>query len=205
MRGTWLAIVLAACGSGSHPGDDGGGGTCTTAPQGQYCCNGFLQSTPCFMGGTVISPDRITTWNPGILADTQLGIPLGADGLPQRTMVCATLSPGDDVQAAIDACPEGQVVQLAAGTFTVASTITLTRGVVVRGAGSQGAPSGTTITKTGGQSVLAIGTTQDQICYGGSATNLVADGAKEATSISVGAAAASFHAGDLALIDVIDD
>ena len=205
MRGAWLVTVLAACGSGGHPRDDGGGGACTTAPPGQYCCNGSLQSTPCFMGGDVIPADRVTTWNPGILADTQLGMPLGADGLPQRTTVCATLSPGDNIQAAIDACPEGQVVQLNAGMFSVASTITLTRGVVVRGTGSEGAPTGTTIVKTGGGSVLAIGTTQDQICYGGTATDLLADGAKEATSISVGAAAASYKPGDLALIDVVDD
>src|SRR5437764_1411291 len=150
MRGTWLVIAAAACGSGHANSGDGGGG---------------------FMGGDVIAPDRITTWNPGILADTQLGIPLGADGLPQRTMVCATLSPGDDVQAAIDACPEGQVVQLAAGTFTVASTITLTRGVVVRGAGS----TATTIAKTGGGSVLANRTAQEQIRYGRTATHLGRD------------------------------
>src|SRR5262249_35059260 len=147
----------------------------------------------------VIAPDRVTTWNPGILADTQLNLSLGADGLPQRTTVCKTLSPGDDIQAALDSCPEGQVVELGAGTFTVAATLTLARGVVLRGAGSDAA-TGTTITRTGGGAVLAIGTTQDQICYGGTATDLVADGAKEATSISVGSAAASFKPGDLALI-----
>jgi hypothetical protein len=153
-----------------------------------------------------IPPDRVTEWNPGILVDTQLSLPLGADGIPTRTTVCATLAPGDNIQAAIDACPEGQVVQLGAGTFTVAATITLTRGVVLRGAGSQGAPAGTTIMKTGGQSVLAIGTTQDQICYGGTATDLVADATHGATTITVAAAAAaSFHAGDLALVDIGDD
>jgi hypothetical protein len=125
--------------------------------------------------------------------------------LPTRTTVCATVNPGGDIQAAIDACPDGQVVQLAAGTFTVANTITLTHGVVLRGSGSEGAPTGTTIVKQNGQSVVAIGTTQDQICYGGTAVSLVADGAKESTTISVGAAASGFSAGDLALIDVADD
>jgi hypothetical protein len=31
--------------------------------------------------GGVFDPNRITTWNPGILADTQLGLALGPDGL----------------------------------------------------------------------------------------------------------------------------
>jgi hypothetical protein len=87
-----------------------------------------------------IAADRITTWQPGILADTQLGQPLGADGLPQRTTVCASVAAGGNIQAAVDACPAGQVVQLAAGTYTVSATVTLTKGVVLRGAGSAGAP-----------------------------------------------------------------
>ncbi len=153
----------------------------------------------------LIDPERITAWNPGILHDDQLDLPLGPDGLPQRTDVCATLDPGQDIQAAIDGCAEGRVVELRAGTFTVSSTITLERGVVLRGAGSQGAPTGTTIVKTGGESVLAIGTERDSICYGGDGIALAADAPKEATTISVGGAAGDFTAGDLALIDEVDD
>ncbi len=182
-------ILLVACG-GSH------GGKPQDGPLGGD--SGGSIASP-------IAPDRTTAWNPGILADGQLGLPLGTDGLPVRTTVCATVSPGGDIQAAIDACPDGQVVQLAAGTFTIATTITLAHGVVLRGAGSQGAPTGTTIMASAGGTVLAIGSERDQICYGGTASDLVADGAKEATTISVGAAAASFSVGDLALIDVVDD
>src|ERR1700690_680435 len=122
-------------------------------------------------GGTsipsgLLDPNRTTTWNPGILADNQLHLPLGSDGLPVRSTVCASPKPGDDLNAAIMACSEGQVVQLAAGTYTVSTTVTLTKGVVLRGAGSQGAAAGgTTIAKTGGNSVLAIGSGQDQNCY----------------------------------------
>jgi hypothetical protein len=216
MRGQVLLLWLVACGGGGSGGDDNGptcgdgavtasctcGGTTVTTG---YCCSASPQSTPCVGGAGIIDPDRITAWNPGILSDGQLGLPLGTDGLPQRSMTCATVQPGGDIQAAIDACPDGQVVQLAAGTYTTANTITLTHGVVLRGVGSEGAPTGTTIMKTGGETVLAIGTTRDQICYGGTATNLVSDGAKEATSIEVGAAASGFHVGDLALIDVVDD
>jgi hypothetical protein len=153
----------------------------------------------------LIPPERITTWNPGILSDDQLGLPLGPDGLPVRTDICVTLEPGGDIQAAIDGCAEGTVVELGPGTFTVSSTITLDKGVVLRGAGSQGAPDGTTIVKTGGETVLAIGTERDGICYGGTGIPLAADAPKEATTVSVGGAAADFSPGDLALIDELDD
>src|SRR5262249_28569127 len=137
--------------------------------------------------------------------DTQTGMPLGPDGLPQRTTLCTTVNPGGDIQAAIDNCPPGQVVLLSAGTFNVSSTITLTKGVVLRGAGSQGAPTGTTIVKAGGESVLAIGTTRDSICYGGTGQALTQDAPKESSTLSVGSAGGGFGPSDLALVDVVDD
>ena len=200
-----LATILLCCagtmcrGGSRAAGDDPGMGTDPGSggrAGGRHAGDG---------GSDVIPAARRTAWDPGILSDGQLGLPLGADGIPQRTNVCATLSPGADIQAAINACPAGQVVQLNAGTFTVSSTITLTKGVVLRGAGYQGAPTGTTIVKTGGGTVLAIGTGHDSTCYGGTAYGLTQDGAKEATSVSVGAAAANFSPGDLALVDVVDD
>lgn len=156
-------------------------------------------------GRGIVPPDRATTWSPGILADGQLGLPLGGDGVPQRTTVCATLSPGNDIQAAIDACPSGQVVQLDPGTFTVASTITITQGVVLRGSGYQGAPAGTTIVKSGGGTVIAIGTARDSTCYGGTGYALTQDGATGSSTLSVGSASANLAAGDLALVDAVDD
>jgi hypothetical protein len=53
----------------------------------------------------------------GILSDDQLGLPLGPDGIPSRTQMCATLNPGADIQAAINNCPEGQVVKLNPDTY----------------------------------------------------------------------------------------
>jgi len=155
----------------------------------------------CAVSAPPIDPSRVTRWQPGILSDEQLHLPLGADGLPQRTTVCATLAPGGNIQSALDACPEGQVVQLMAGTFHVSSTITLTRGVVLRGMG----PSATTIVRSGSGSVLAIGTGQDSTCYGGTAHRLMADGAKESTTLSVGSAASQFSVGQLAIVDEVDD
>jgi hypothetical protein len=59
--------------------------------------------------------DRATTWRPGVTYN---------GGIPHRTTVCASLAPlGPDrddtaqLQRAIDACPDEQVVQLGPGTF----------------------------------------------------------------------------------------
>jgi hypothetical protein len=157
----------------------------------------------------LLDAERTTQWNPGILKDTQLNLPLGADGIPTRTTVCAQPKPGDDLNAALSKCPEGQVVQLAAGTYNVKSTVKLTKGVVLRGAGAEGASAGgTTIVISGGQSVLAIGTPQDQACYSSNydtAYALTADAIKETTTVRVGANASHFSVGDLALIDQLDD
>src|SRR5258706_3792687 len=61
--------------------------------------------------------DGTMAWNPGMM---------GAGGIPVRSTICAALTPrgaGQDdkarIQAAINACPRGQVVQLAAGTFII--------------------------------------------------------------------------------------
>jgi hypothetical protein len=218
----WTLAVLLACplgcsgGGGGKSGTGGAGatGTGATGVGTGGATTGGGGSSATGTGGTsvptgLLDPDITTTWNPGILADTQLNMALGADGLPVRTTVCASPKPGDDLNAAISSCADGQVVQLAAGTYTVSSTVTLNKGVVLRGAGSQGASSGgTTIVRTGGGSVLAIGTAQDQACYNsafGTAVALTADAVKETTTVTIGSAASSFAAGDSALIDQADD
>jgi len=179
----------SASGSGGAPGCTGA--SCNSLPAG------------------LLDANRTTDWNPGILSDDQLHFPLGSDGLPVRTTVCASPKPGTDLNAAIKACPEGQVVLLAAGTYTISTTVSLNKGVVLRGAGSSGAASGgTTIVKTGGSSVLAIGSGQDQACYNSAYTTptaLTADALKESTVITVGKSASNFAAGDLALVDQVDD
>jgi hypothetical protein len=77
---------------------------------------------------------RRTVWNPGI-----------AGGVPARTTVCATVNASTygngasdataGIQAALDACPVGQVVQLSSGDFKITDTIALTKGIVLRGMG----------------------------------------------------------------------
>ena len=69
---------------------------------------------------------------------------LSVGGIPNRTVVCANISPlggGKDdtanIQNAIEVCPPGQVVLLSAGTFTIGEGhyVLLNRGVTLRGAG----------------------------------------------------------------------
>jgi hypothetical protein len=69
---------------------------------------------------------------------------LSVGGIPNRTTACATVSPlgsgksdTTNIQNAVNACPLGQVVQLAAGTFTIAegSYVALNKGITLRGAG----------------------------------------------------------------------
>src|SRR6516164_8460937 len=66
----------------------------------------------------IIPPTRMTDWTkPGLTA---------RGGIPHRTTIYKTLSPlggtqDDDpqIQAALNTCPEGQVVQLTAGVFRI--------------------------------------------------------------------------------------
>jgi hypothetical protein len=163
----------------------------------------------------LLDPDITTTWNPGILADTPTGMPLGPDNLPVRTTTCASVpaTSGDAtsaIQSALDGCAgKNQVVTLAAGTYHVSSTIQVPGGVVLRGAGSDGA-SGTTVASTNGGPVLAIGTLQDGVCYDGRGFDATAqpmltqDAMKESTKVVV-ADSSHFAAGDLALVDELDE
>jgi hypothetical protein len=184
--------------------DTAGGG------DGQTHCDG-----PCDKAPTgLFNPDYTTTWKPGILADTPTGQALGSDGLPVRTTTCASISTmsGDAttaIQNALDACQgKNQVVLLAAGTYTTSASIHVPSGVVLRGAGSDGA-TGTIVSSTKGGPVLAIGTLQDTVCYNSAFDSsaqplLSADAVKETSTVTV-ASTAGFAAGDVALIDQMDD
>ena len=166
------------------------------------------------MPAGLLNPDYTTTWNPGILADSPTGNPLGADGLPVRTTTCATVpAQGGDatsaIQNALNGCQgKNQVVALGAGTYSVSSTIQVPSGVVLRGAGSD-ASTGTILLSIHGGPVAAIGTLRDSVCYAGgsfdssAAPLLTQDAMKETTTVTV-ASGSGFSPGDLALIDEMD-
>jgi hypothetical protein len=211
----------------AQPATDGGmvdGNVLNTAPatQGTDTAEATSAAEPTKSGGAhpVVSPpdsidpsavlpaDRTTAWNPGMT-------PVG--GIPVRSTVCATLTPRggvlDDtgwIQAAISACPAGQVVQLAAGTFLVngGNFVLVNKGITLRGAG----PGQTTLAKTDGarpypapvpgphpSPLIVVGPAR----YGnapGNSTNLTTDAVKGSNTVTV-ASAAGFSAGQIVLLD----
>ena len=209
--------------AGGVVGDGGAGGAGGAVGAGGSVAGGATDGAPSTGGaGTtsipsgLLNPDYTTMWNPGILVDSQLGQPLGDDGLPVRTNVCRSVAPSEaaNLQTILNGCTAGTVVQLAAGTYNVSSTIYVPSGVVLRGQGSTG--SGATIVvlaKNATGPVLAIGPKDlfDQACYNNSnytssaAVALVADAVKEQSQIAIAAKNTSFIAGDFALVDQADD
>jgi hypothetical protein len=160
-------------------------------------------------GSDVLPPDRLTVWNPGVVG-----------GIPARTTVCATLDAATwgggaqdatgGIQAAVNACPAGQVVQLSAGTFTVGgggSSILIAKGITLRGAG----PDLTTLQKTGGavpgqeatganpSPVVVIGPSRFGSGFA-SSVNLSADAVKGSYSVDL-ASASGLAAGQIVLLD----
>jgi uncharacterized repeat protein (TIGR01451 family) len=142
--------------------------------------------------------DRTTVWQPGLNA---------VGGIPNRTTVCATLTPRggtlDDtsaIQAAVNACPAGQVVQLGPGTFRVSGEhgVDLKSNVTVRGAGANS----TTVTTTSGNKCFYIGTWG----FPGSASawtqqqNLTADAQKGSNTVTV-ASNPGYVVGELVHVD----
>jgi hypothetical protein len=140
---------------------------------------------------------------------------LSAGGIPSRTAVCATVNPiggGQDdtgnIQNAVVNCPAGQVVVLAAGTFTIAegNSVLVNRGITLRGFG----PGTTTLTRAGGATLgsdvpgdnpspmVILGPQQ----YNNSetATALIVDGDEGQYSVQV-ASTAGFAVGQIVQID----
>src|SRR5574337_5998 len=144
----------------------------------------------------IIDPARLTTWDPG---------PIG--GIPVRNTIFTTIDAATygngavdssaAVQAALDACPSGEVVLLSAGTFRWDSFLQMNRSnVVLRGAGGG-------LTKVRGPAIGRIiqlgpqGPPSNAIYT--TLTNhtlLTVDAVKGGTTISV-ADATGYSAGDL--------
>ncbi len=163
-----------------------------------------------------LSPDRKTVWNPGPTADAVLGQPLDpSTRLPVRTTICKTVAAGStasQIQTALNACPQGQVVQLAAGSWTVDITGTsgwglkIPSGVVLRGAG-RGA-NGTRLTIVGNSSTAYGFSVQGN--GSGSGVKVSTDGGATYAGVAHGATqipvanASTFNVGDMIMIDGTD-
>jgi len=130
-----------------------------------------------------VPADRATTWNPGI-----------PGGIPHRTQVCATVAAGGNIQAAINACPAGQVVQLGAGTWNLTSDLQIEKAITLRGQG----PALTKLKAASGYNVITIGTkwfpkfTQS--------TNLAANGVKGSKTVTL-ASSRALTVGEIVTLD----
>lgn len=151
---------------------------------------------------------RETLWRPGLMA---------AGGIPERKAVCARVRAADfgngtadaakAIQAAIDACPAGQVVELSAGTFLANEYVIVDKGITLRGAGANA----TVLKRTNGAKInqevvpasvpnIVVGPNRWPKPDNTTSRNLVSDGAKGAYSVSV-ADARGFAPGQIVLLD----
>jgi hypothetical protein len=153
------------------------------------------------VGSGLVPPESLTTWAPGVR------------GIPTRTRVCATVNAADygngrndasaGIQAAVNACPVGEVVQLSAGTFTVNDRIQINKGITLRGAGVRI----TTLQKTNSpdeqELILLVGPSPWPHLDEATAVNLTADAVQGARSVTV-ANSAGFAPGQFVKLDEDD-
>src|SRR5260370_5391083 len=156
---------------------------------------------------TALSADRRTVWNPGVTG-----------GIPNRTTICANINASTygngtqdataGIQAAISACPLGQVVQLSAGTFTINNDIVyVNRGITLRGAW----PTSTLLRRTNGATPGSYipGVMMPVIIVGparwaspGTSFNLASDAVKGTSSVQLTSAPpGGLSSGQIVLID----
>jgi hypothetical protein len=203
------ALVVCAFSMGSYVATAKAEGTHSHTETGAKSGSAHATVPPPGSIGTsdLLPADRATAWNPGMM---------GVGGIPVRSTVCSTLTPRgvalDDtarIQAAINACPAGQVVQLTAGTFIINSGnfLLINKGITLRGAG----PGQTTLAKTDGAKpfqeavsakpspLIIVGPSRWSGGVVGSA-NLTADAVKGAYVVTV-ASAAGFSPGQIVLLD----
>ena len=155
----------------------------------QACATTSVSNPP----SNVISSDRLVSWQGNV------GIP---GGIPNVTTIYANIAAGaslSQVNAAISACPSGQVVNLGPGDFAFDGDLSLNNklGVVLRGAG----PGNTTITFSSG-GVTMKGDRNDANLIG---VNLSQDAVKGAATIFIASVPSWVTPGKLIGIDQIDD
>ncbi len=167
-----------------------------------------MSAPPATSALTVLTSDRRTSLNPGMMA---VGV------VPARSTVCArvdastygngSVESSKGIQAAINACPEGQVVQLSAGTFLANNYVIIPKGITLRGAGA----GMTILRKTNGakmnewtspdaQPNIIIGPNRWPKSDSGTSQKLAADGAKGSYSVPVDNGS-KFRAGQIVLLD----
>jgi hypothetical protein len=193
--GVNCAILLGLC--AVHVGCKGGS---TPRPQAQAVAPDSEGGSISASASEIMPADRRIAWNPGI-----------PGGIPARTTVCATVHAStyrdgsadatSGIQAAIDACPAGQVVQLSAGDFRIdgEDPLTIHKGIVLRGAG----PRATKLRKTTttANPVILVGQLWPEEA---GSVDLTASAARGATAVQV-TSTAGLSVGQLVLVDEVTD
>lgn len=156
----------------------------------------------------VIPPDRLIEWSrAGVWAQ-------GVKRIPERTTIFCnvrTAIPGsslvargdgasDDtaaLQAALNACPEGQVVYVPEGSYVIADSLVIRKGISVKGDG----PTRTRIVQHANTSVLRI---EGSAVSDEAIVNVTAGFAKGLDTVTV-SNAGSYRVGDMVMMDQRND
>jgi hypothetical protein len=208
-----LAILSAGCGDdgGSTDADHGGadadaegGADADTGADADADAEGGADADADADGDvptTGIIPDsRRVNWRPGV-----------PGGIPSYTTNCANVREApynargdgttDDsvaIQAAIDDCPEGQVVFVPEGTYRVTTGLSIQKGIVLRGEG----PDRTRIEGdgVGEKAIIQIGSWDES-----PAEIPVSSGLEKGSSSLVLGSVSEFVVGDFVIIDQLND
>lgn len=160
------------------------------------------------VGDSAIPPDRVPppgTWE-------SAGV---EGGIPDRTTICATVTDppyGADptgattavaaIQAAIDACPDGQVVMVPAGTYLIDEPLDVRSPITVRGIPGQ------TVFRAGSTATLVrlgfLGPWPPPKANPGLNTPITGGADRASTAVTV-ADASAVAVGDMIMIDELDD
>ncbi len=156
----------------------------------------------------IIDPSRAIDWS-------NAGVP---GGIPNRTTICATLSPGAtsaQINSAIGSCPANQVVFLNAGTYNLSSGIVFNNksNVTLRGAGPDKTflifSNGTSCTGLGGDLCIENGDTNDGYDGPSNIATWTAGYSVGTTSITLGAVTlgsiSNLQVGSVLFLDQADD
>lgn len=161
-------------------------------------CQLLMTMTALVASAQIIPDNRRVTWegNVGVTGD-----------IPSRTAIYQTItaSSGDrtsTIQSAINNCPSGQVVLLGPGTFNITS-LTMKSGITLRGSGM-----GSTIlrgTSTSVSTLLRFSTTGYSWDLSAAPHYNISEGLTKGSTVINTSTAHNWQAGDLILIDQINN
>jgi len=149
----------------------------------------------------IFPPERLIDWSgAGVYANGVKGIPVYPVGVNAKNAPYNAKGDGvtDDtaaIRAAVTACPAGQAVLLPQGTYKISGTISIGKGIVVRGEG----PDKTRVIQYASSHIFRISGSSAS-----SVTDVLTGYEKGSDTITV-AGGSAFRAGDVVSIDELND